>query len=102
MLILKKIGTFRENVKYKFQIIYHSRVSPCIFYIHKEKGSNDFNHFWFDSTMVESNERPSERSTVIFFVGLTRIAEELQNIQQKYMIAWKEQIKKALNGSKHL
>ena len=36
--------------------------------------------------MVASNERLSERSTVIFFVGLKRIAEELQTIQQKYMI----------------
>ena len=36
MLILKKIGTFRENLKLKFQIIYHSRVSSCIFDIHKE------------------------------------------------------------------
>ena len=36
--------------------------------------------------MVASNERPFERSTVIFFVGLKRIAEEQQNIQQKYMI----------------
>ena len=26
MLILKKIGTFRENLEFKFQIIYHSRV----------------------------------------------------------------------------
>ena len=52
--------------------------------------------------MVASNERPSERSTVIFFVGLKRIAEELQNIQQKYMITEKERIKKALNGFKHL
>ena len=47
--------------------------------------------------MIASNERPSERSTVIFFfVGLKRIAEELQNVQQK------ERIKKALNGLKHL
>ena len=36
--------------------------------------------------MVALNERPSERSTVIFFVGLKRIAEELQNIPQKYII----------------
>ena len=38
--------------------------------------------------MVASNERPSERSTVIFFVGLKRIAKELQNIQQKYKNTW--------------
>ena len=36
--------------------------------------------------MVASNERPSEKSMVIFFVGLKRIAEEQQNVQQKYMI----------------
>ena len=98
ILILKKIGTFRENLKLKFQIIYHSRVSSCIFDIHKKNWSND----WLDSTMVASNERPSERLTVIFFVGLQRIAKELQNIQQKYMITSKERIKKALNGLKHL
>ena len=98
ILILKKIGTFRENLKLKFQIIYHSRVSSCIFDIHKKNWSND----WLDSTMVASYERPSERLTVIFFVGLQRIAKELQNIQQKYMITSKERIKKALNGLKHL
>ena len=36
--------------------------------------------------MVVSNERPSEKLAVIFLVGLKRIAEELQNIQQKHMI----------------
>ena len=30
MLILKKIGTFKENPKFKFQVIYHSRVSSWI------------------------------------------------------------------------
>ena len=52
--------------------------------------------------MVASNERPSERSTVIFFVDLKRIAEERQNIEQKYLITEKERIRKALNGFKHL
>ena len=57
---------------------------------------------WLDSTMVASNERPSKRSTVMFFVSLERIAEELQNIQQKYMTAQKERIKEAVNGLKQL
>ena len=52
--------------------------------------------------MVASNERPSKRSTVMFFVSLERIAEELQNIQQKYMTAQKGRIKEAVNGLKQL
>ena len=52
--------------------------------------------------MVALNERPSERSTVICFVDLKRIAEERQNIEQKYLITEKERIRKALNGFKHL
>ena len=36
-----------------------------------------------DSTMVASNERPSKRSTVIFFVGLKRITEELHHSIKK-------------------
>ena len=38
----------------------------------------------------------------MFFVSLERIAEELQNIQQKYMAAQKERIKEAVNGLKQL
>ena len=36
MLILKEIGIFKGNLKFKFQIINHSRVSSCIFDVHKE------------------------------------------------------------------
>ena len=38
----------------------------------------------------------------MFFVSLERIAEELQNIQQKYMTAQKGRIKEAVNGLKQL
>ena len=83
MMILKKIGTFRENVNFKLSII-----AGFVIYIWypQRKLKQWLKASWFDSTIVAWNERPSERSTVIFFVGLNRIAEKLQNTQQKYTI----------------
>ena len=83
MMILKKIGTFRENVNFKLSIIAGSVI--YIWYPQR-KLKQWLKASWFDSTIVALNERPSERSTVTFFVGLKRIAEKLQNTQQKYTI----------------
>ena len=52
--------------------------------------------------MLASNERPSRRSTCIFFEELSRLAEELQNITPEDTITYKEQIREALNGLQYL
>ena len=84
MLIFKKIGTFKENLKFKFQISIIVGFRN-VYFISAKKIAAMIKGQLIDSTMVASNERPSKRSTGISFVGLKRIAEELQNIQQKYM-----------------
>ena len=48
--------------------------------------------------MLASNERPSRRSTRIFFEELSRLAEDLQNITLEETITYKERIREALNG----